>query len=93
MDVKTAFLNEELTEEINMNQTERFVMKGFKKKSSNSDKCLYYCLMSNKVIIISLYVDGILILGFDLFVVKDVEQSLAKEFTMKDMGVVGTDYS
>ena len=122
MDVKTVFLNGELNEEIHMEQSEGYVMKGLEDKvcklnkslyglkqapkmwhlkfdkvvksygfqSSYSDKCLYHRSMSNKIVIICVYVDDMLILGSDHSVVSDVKATLTKEFDMKDLGIANT---
>ncbi|KAK8933991.1 hypothetical protein KSP39_PZI015423 [Platanthera zijinensis] len=118
MNVKTAFLNGDLTEEIYMSQPEGFIVEGHENKvcklikslyglkqapklwhekfdysvknmgfmSSLSDKCLYIRHRSNKVAIICLYVDDMLILGSDQSVVDDVKSELMKEFSIKDLG-------
>ena len=118
MDVKTAFLNRELDEEIYMEQPTGFVKEGHEhkvckllksiyglKQSSrqwyfrfqevvlsngftmiDEDNCVYTKRSKGKFIIMSLYVDDILIAGNDKDFVMDVKAWLSSSFEMKDMG-------
>ena len=118
MDVKTAFLNGDLDEEIYMDQPENFVeygqeskvckltksLYGLKQapkqlhekfdscriengyKSNESDKCIYYKTWENSHIIISLYVDDLLIFGSNLHVINETKNILRSHFDMKNLG-------
>uniref|UniRef100_A0A2N9FVA6 Integrase catalytic domain-containing protein n=1 Tax=Fagus sylvatica TaxID=28930 RepID=A0A2N9FVA6_FAGSY len=118
MDVKTAFLNEELDEEIFMDQPIGFVVKGQERKvcrlnrslyelkqSSRQwykrfhqevifngflmieeDHCVYVKRSEGSFIILSLYVDDILLAGNDKEFIKTIKEWLSSTFEMKDMG-------
>ena len=118
MDVKTAFLNEELDEEIYMTQPMGFEVKGQERKvcklkrsiyglkqSSRQwyfrfhdsiisysfeiiedDHCVYMKRSKKSVLILSLYVDDILIEGNDMDSIPATKKWLSSIFEMKDMG-------
>ena len=117
MDVKTVFLNGELDEEIYMNHSLGFELKGQERKvcklkrsiyglkqSSRQwnlkfhqamlndgftmveeDHCLYIKHSNIGFIILSLYVDDILIVGNDKKLIDDTKKWLSSNFEMKDM--------
>ena len=118
MDVKTAFLNGVLDEEIYMEQPDAFVQKGNEQKvckllksiyglkqSSRQwylkfhkavtsfdfemikeDHCVYMKRFEGNFVILSLYVDDILLAGTSLKAIKTIKDWLSLNFEMKDMG-------
>ena len=118
MDVKTAFLNGTLDEEIYMNQPDGFVEKGNEGKvcklnrsiyglkhasrqwyilfdnaitsygfsMTEGDHCLYFKIVGDKFILLSLYVDDILIASNDKSMLLEVKSWMSSKFDMKDMG-------
>ena len=118
MDVKTAFLNGDLDEEIYMEQPLGFVEKGKEnkvcklersiyglKQSSRQwylrfhnavtsydfqmieeDHCVYIKRFEDDFVILSLYVDDILLAGNSLDSVMAIKEWLSSNFEMKDMG-------
>uniref|UniRef100_A0A2N9EKE5 Integrase catalytic domain-containing protein n=1 Tax=Fagus sylvatica TaxID=28930 RepID=A0A2N9EKE5_FAGSY len=126
MDVKTAFLNGELDEEIYMAQPAGFEVQGHERKvcrlkrsiyglkqSSRQwylrfhdsitsfgfemieeDHCVYLKRSKRSILILSLYVDDILLAGNDMDSIVTTKKWLSSTFEMKDMGeanfVLGT---
>ncbi|GKB94911.1 zinc finger, CCHC-type containing protein [Tanacetum coccineum] len=93
MDVKPAFLNGELVEEVYMNQPQGIIMPGNENKVCKLIKSLYGLKQapkkfdkSGKGVIICLYVDDMLIFGTDKVQVDLKKEFLSSRFSMKDMG-------
>jgi hypothetical protein len=118
MDVKTAFLNGDLEEQIYMDQPEGFVearqeskvckltrsLYGLKQalkqwyekfdscmiengyKSNECDKCIYSKSWENSHVIVSLYVDDLLIFGSNLYFINETKNMLRSHFDVKDLG-------
>nr|GEX58099.1 hypothetical protein [Tanacetum cinerariifolium] len=88
MDVKTAFLNGDLDEEVYVNQPHGFIMPGNKNKVCKLIKSLYELKKfdeSGKGVIICPYVDDMLIFGTDQVQVDLTKEFLSSRFSMKDM--------
>nr|GEW90621.1 60S ribosomal protein L23a [Tanacetum cinerariifolium] len=119
MDAKTAFLNEDLEEEIYMNQPEGFIapgqegkvyrlvksLYGLKQapkqwhqkfyhamlesgfKINECGKCVYVKDTSSGYVILSLYVEDMLIVGSNDKMIKSTKDILKSKFDMKYMGL------
>ncbi|KAI3751332.1 hypothetical protein L2E82_22401 [Cichorium intybus] len=100
MDVKIAFLNGKLTEDVYMNQPEGFedtkhpdkVCKlersiyGLKQASRSWNLCFYEKVQEQDQKKTLQYVDDILLMGNDVPTLQDVKSWLGKCFDMKDLG-------
>ncbi|GJY20502.1 zinc finger, CCHC-type containing protein, partial [Tanacetum coccineum] len=89
MDVKTAFLNEELEEEAPKQWHQKFdevvLSNGYLLNQANKCVCSKFNA-SGKGVIICLYVDDMLIFGTDQVQVDLTKEFLSSRFSIKDMG-------
>jgi len=120
LDVKSAFLNEVLQEEIYVEQPDGFVIQGAEDKvyllqkalyglkqaprawynqidehllnlgfvKSLSEATLYVKLKDNDVLIVSLYVDDLLVIGSNESLVEEFKQEMMNVFEMTDLGLM-----
>ncbi|KAL0391243.1 UNVERIFIED_CONTAM: Retrovirus-related Pol polyprotein from transposon TNT 1-94 [Sesamum calycinum] len=118
MDVKTAFLNDYVEEEIFMDQLEDFnsigeeqkvcrlqrsiydlkqvfqswntrfdeVKRGYNFIKNEHDPCVYKKISGSSVAYLVLYVDYILLIGYDVKMLGYIKAWLSTQFFMKDMG-------
>ncbi|KAL0457654.1 UNVERIFIED_CONTAM: hypothetical protein Slati_0392600 [Sesamum latifolium] len=85
MDVKMAFLNGFVEEEIYMDQPEDFTAVGEEQKN-DYDPCIYKKISESSVAYLVLYVDDILLIGNDVKILGDIKAWLSTQFSMKYMG-------
>uniref|UniRef100_A0A2N9EP82 Integrase catalytic domain-containing protein n=1 Tax=Fagus sylvatica TaxID=28930 RepID=A0A2N9EP82_FAGSY len=93
LDIKTAFLNGDLKEEIYMDQPDGFQIKGQEGKVCRLKKSLYgfkaiFKTMKDKekLALLSIYVDDILLASNSPDMMKETKFCLGSKFEMKDMG-------
>ncbi|GJU40073.1 retrotransposon protein, putative, ty1-copia subclass [Tanacetum coccineum] len=84
MDVKTAFLNSYLDEDIYMVFDEEIRRFGF--AQNLDDSCVYQKASRSNVTFLILYVDDIIIMGNHIPSLQSVKSYLGKCFAMKDLG-------
>ncbi|KAG8473016.1 hypothetical protein CXB51_034911 [Gossypium anomalum] len=81
MDVKIAFLNGKLEEDVYMTQPEDF---GFIK--NENEPCVYKKVSGSTITFLVLYVDDILIMGNDIPTLQSIKTWLGSCFSVKDLG-------
>nr|GEW17435.1 hypothetical protein [Tanacetum cinerariifolium] len=90
MDVKTAFLNSRLDEDIYMEQPEGYVDPNYPNRVCKLQSSIYGLKLASHsgsdVVFLILYVDDILIMGNNIPRLKEVKDYLRKCFSMKDLG-------
>ncbi|XP_020081861.1 uncharacterized protein LOC109705542 [Ananas comosus] len=85
MDVKTAFLNRYVEEDIYMEQPLGFTF-GDESHKNEEEPCVYKKVSGRAVTFLVLYVDDVLLIGNDIPMLTSVKIWLSKEFFMKDLG-------
>ncbi|GJX06043.1 putative RNA-directed DNA polymerase [Tanacetum coccineum] len=83
MDVKTAFLNGDLHEDVYMAQPQGFKSKG---QEHLVDQCVYLKMSGSNFIILVLYVDDILLASNNIDLLHESKRFLSRNFDMKDLG-------
>ncbi|KAH9780743.1 hypothetical protein KPL71_008200 [Citrus sinensis] len=86
MDVKIAFLNRHLEEDIYMQQPDGFVQKAKNTWYNIDEPCACKKIQEKFVAFLVLCVDKILLIGNDIGVLTTIKIWLAKQFDMKDLG-------
>ncbi|GKC90042.1 retrotransposon protein, putative, ty1-copia subclass [Tanacetum coccineum] len=91
IDVKTAFLNGHLSEDVYMVQPEGFVDPKHPNKVCKLQRSIYGLKQASRtsgsnVAFLVLYVDDILLMGNSVTMLKEVKSWLCKCFSMKDLG-------
>ncbi|GJX43651.1 putative RNA-directed DNA polymerase [Tanacetum coccineum] len=88
MDVKTAFLNEKLTEDASRSWNLCFHKKvtqfGFSR--SEDESCIYVKVSGSVVVFLILYMDDIILIKNDILMLQSVKDWLGKCFAMKGLG-------
>ncbi|RVW93789.1 Retrovirus-related Pol polyprotein from transposon TNT 1-94 [Vitis vinifera] len=79
MDVKTTFLNGDLSEEVYMSQPKEF------KANGKENMGLYMKVSGSKYIFMVLYIDDILLTSSDVNLLNDTKRILSTNFNMKDL--------
>ncbi|XP_044482003.1 uncharacterized mitochondrial protein AtMg00810-like [Mangifera indica] len=91
LDVKSTFLNGWLEEEIYVAQPEGFVIEGKERKvyrRNPNDATLYVRQTKGGTVLISLYVDDLLITSSNPKDIEEFKMSIMKEFEMTDLGKI-----
>ena len=55
-------------------------------KRSQLDQCIYYHIDRDKILILAIYIDDVLIFAREMKLINNVEKALYTKFKMKDLG-------
>ncbi|KAL4388514.1 hypothetical protein GQ457_09G023930 [Hibiscus cannabinus] len=89
MDVKSAFLNGYLKEEIFIEQPQGFIVQGKEEKMyllKAFESTLYIKKSDDEILVVSLYVDDLLVTGSRLQLIEKFKDEMKEVFEMTDLG-------
>ncbi|GAU17358.1 hypothetical protein TSUD_232340 [Trifolium subterraneum] len=86
LDVKSAFLNGPLEEDVYVKQPPDFELKGKEDRVLKLNKALYGLNDDKHMLIICLYVDDLLVTGSSLTEIENFKSQMKSEFEMTDLG-------